>query len=112
MLFMNAYEVDEASYQFRTHPVLGPATRFLRDFRDEVNSHSDGWAYWNPPLRAAKKLMELIQAGQANERNRYTNAPQVEITEAAFRKALAPIRAFYTRRGTKAGMAFPSIGGH
>ena len=108
MLFMNRWEVEEAASRYSADTVLGRAARFLRDLMNEVDAHSDGWAYWGPPLRAAKKLMELVQAGEANRHNRYTNIPQVEITEQAFTKAISPIKAFYTRRGNAAGMAFPT----
>lgn len=99
MMFMNAWEIDEFVERYRNHLVLSQATRFLRDFRDEVDAHSDGWAYWPLPCRAAKGLMELIQSPET-------------ATEEKFRKSLAPIRSFYTRRGLKAGMAMPVIGGH
>lgn len=95
MLFMNEYDINRAADQFCGHPVLGEATRFLADYRDEVNAHSDGWPYWSSPVKAAKALMALIQSGNA--------------TEAQYRKALGPIRAFYTRRGNAAGMKWPTI---
>lgn len=94
MHFMNHWDIDEAAERFRNHPVLSKATRFLAALRDEVDSHSDGWAYWGPPGRAANQLMTLIENPDA-------------ATEAAFKKALRPIKAFYTRRGVAAGMKFP-----
>jgi hypothetical protein len=107
--WMNQYDIEEAVQRFANDPVLGKAARFMKDFMDEVNSHSDGWAYWQPPSRAAKQMMELLRRGEENQRNRYTNAPQAEITEKDFLRALAPIRAFYTRRGNAAGMQFPKV---
>ena len=60
MKFMNTWDIDEAVARFPGHPVLGKATRFLARFRDEVDAHSDGWAYWAAPVRAAAKLIAMI----------------------------------------------------
>lgn len=98
MLFMNRWDIDNAVAHHRHNPVLGPASKFLAAFRDEVDANSDGWAYWIPPVKSAKKLMELIQKGELNEK----------VTLADLRKAITPIKAFYTRRGYKAGMQFPT----
>jgi hypothetical protein len=101
MYFLNQYEIEDVADRYRNHPVLSKATAFLHSFMHEVNQHSDGWAYWRPPVQAAKQLMTLIH-----------DTPRVDpagVTEEAFKKALAPIRAFYTRRGNAAGMAFPSL---
>lgn len=95
MLFMNEDEIDIAADRYRGHPVLGKATRFLAAFREEVNEHSDGWPYWRPPVVAAAQLMRLIQNPDS-------------ATEAALKKAMSPIRTFYTRRGSAAGMKFPA----
>jgi hypothetical protein len=98
MPFMNESEIRDACRRHANDLVLSAATEFLRDFMDEVNAHSDGWAHWARPLRAAENLMTLIQRRQ-------------EPTYDAFQQALKPIRAFYTRHGTRAGMSFPSVKG-
>lgn len=72
------------------------AVQFLAAFKEEVDTHSDGWAYWKAPVAAANKLMEMLQG-------------KTEATEANFKAAMSPIKAFYTRRGTAAGMKFPVI---
>ena len=95
MMFMNEWEIREQCDRWRWHQTLGPATRFLRDFMVEVNQHSDGWPYWSPPVRSAAQLMTLIQNGSA--------------TEGELNKAIAPIKAFMTRRGNKAGMTLPLL---
>jgi hypothetical protein len=101
MYFLNEYEIEELAQRYRDHPILGKATAFLRCFMYEVNQHSDGWAYWRPPVQAAKQLMTLIHdTGRENPDG---------LTEKTLNKALTPIRAFYTRRGNAAGMKFPSI---
>lgn len=85
-MFMNESEIDESVFRYQRHPVLGKATRFLADYRDEVNSNSDGWPYWG--AKAAARLMELIH-----------NARDREPTEAEIRKAIGPIRSFCTKKG-------------
>jgi hypothetical protein len=104
MLFMNEDEINEAAARHVSHPVLGPATRFLRDFKDEVNAHSDGWPYWSPPVRAAARLMALIEGAREQLRDGHP----VACTLRDVQKALPPIKAFMTRRGTAAGMTLPS----
>ena len=96
MLYMNDYDIMLAQQRFASHPVLGKAVQFLAAFKDEVDSHSDGWAYWKCPVQAAKKLMEMLQG-------------KTEATEANFKKAMVPIKSFMTRRGNAAGMQMPYV---
>jgi hypothetical protein len=96
MRFMNEWEVDCAYHDYADHPVLGPATETLHNLMKWANENSDGWAYWPKPARAAAKLMELIEGDgtwQAQE------DAWVRATPAAYKKALAPIKAFRTRQG-------------
>lgn len=85
---MNTWEIDEAAHRFASHPVLGRATKLLADLRDIADQNSDGWCYWPKPCRAAKKLQELIQE---------CSHDQEKATEAALKKAVTPIKTFYTR---------------
>ncbi len=103
MKFMNEMDIAEAARRHRGHPVLGPATRFLAEFKDQVNAHSDGWPYWSPPAKAAAKLMDLVDTNPWDE-------PK-PVTEADLRRALAPIKSFMTRRGLAAGMVMPPLPG-
>lgn len=93
MRFMNTYEVDEALERYAGHPVLGPATRTLASLRDATNANSDGWAYWPKPVRAAAKLMALIEG----ERESRWDRERADATPERLRKALAPVKAFRTR---------------
>ncbi len=95
MMFMNDYDISRAVNWYGPDTVAGRAARFLNDFREEVDAHSDGWAYWRAPAAAAKRLMLVIESGQA-------------ATEADLVQALIPIKSFYTRRGNALGMSFPS----
>lgn len=92
MKFMNEWEIEMNVERYRYHLALGPATRFLDAYMREVNSHSDGWPYWSAPVKAAAKLMTVIEKGD-------------QATQRDVLKALTPIKAFMTRRGLKAGMA-------
>jgi hypothetical protein len=96
MRFMNDFEIDGTVRRFVDHPVLGPATRTIANLRDWANANSDGWAYWPKPARAAAKLMELIEGDGTWEAIRTADE---RVTPAAYRKALAPIKAFRTRQG-------------
>lgn len=90
-LFMNEGEIEEAANRFYHHPVLGPATRSLADYMQEVNRKSDGWPYWGH--KAAAKLMALIECAHPYSHDRH------EPTAAEVRKAYGPIKAFCTKKG-------------
>lgn len=96
MRFMNEYDIDRAVILYGGHTVLGPATRTLASLADWTNNHSDGWCYWPKPVRAAAKLMELIERDGTNA---YFGGPREDATPAEYRKALAPVKAFRTRQG-------------
>jgi hypothetical protein len=93
---MNTYDIDEAAYRLRTGPI-GEAAQFLKRFKDEVNRVSDGWAYWPPPVRAAAKLMDIVESGRGG-------IAVMTVTAVDVKKAMTPIKAFMTRRGNAAGM--------
>ncbi len=93
---MSEYEIEDAIRRHAPDSIAGRAARFLSEFRHEVNANSDGWPYWSPPVKAAAKLMGLIQN------------PALVI-EQDLKAALRPIKSFYTRRGYKAGMKWPAL---
>lgn len=106
-MWMNECEIDSAVERFRHDPVLGPATRFLSEFRHQVNEHSDGWPYWKPAGDSAAKLMDLIHRQQYSGCGAYARVAATNIQEV--RKAIVPIKSFMTRRGYKAGMTMPQV---
>lgn len=101
-MFMNEYEIAIAVQSTQHRPIQNRAARFLEAFKDQVNQHSDGWPYWHVATHAAKRLMELLR------RERMQSGE--DITEEELRKAISPVKAFYTRRGNAAGMTFPEVG--
>lgn len=92
MRFMNRWEVEAAVSMHADHPILGPATQTLDNLMQWTDCHSDGWAYWPKPVRAAAKLIELI------EKNHPYHWPREEVTLAEYKAALRPIKAFRTRQ--------------
>lgn len=103
MMYMNEYEINDAVDRFRhlTNPIPLRAAKFLAAFRDEVNSHSDGWAYWNAPVNSARKLMELCSLRD------WMHAARM--TEEEYKTALTPIKRFYTTKGNAAGLRWPNV---
>lgn len=102
MKYMNDFDISDAKRRHAMLPVLSKAVSFLEAFKEEVNAHSDGWAYWKAPVKAADKLMTMIEVD-------LETGCHIDATEAKFRAALTPIKSFYTRRGNAAGMSYPSI---
>ena len=95
MRFMNRWDIDEAVRRYDDHPVLGPATQTLLNLEEWTDSHSDGWAYWPKPVRAAKRLMEMIERdGTWN----YRTDDREDVTVEEYKAALRPIKAFRTRQ--------------
>lgn len=93
MRFMNDYDLYIARQRFGkglapNRLALVIAVERLAEWAD---SHSDGWAYWPKPCRAAANAIELIDGlNRADER--------VDITEAEMLTAVRPIKAFCTRQ--------------
>lgn len=99
MKYMNDYDIHTAKQRNWDNPVVMQAIRFLEALIEETNAHSDGWVYWKAPVHAAQKLMLFIEDIENNEIK----------SEARYRKALTPIKSFYTRKGNAAGMKFPEV---
>jgi hypothetical protein len=97
-MFMNEYEVDEVLDITRNrHPELEPYAQFLYDWKETINTNSDGWAYWKAGRGAADKLVNLLNGVKMAAYGR-GELPTVE----QLRKSLAPIRAAATRHGLPA----------
>ena len=95
MRYMNDYDIDRARDMWADHPVLGPAIITLQALKDWTDHNSDGWAYWNKPVHAANKLMELISRDGTSKY--MFDRERADATRAELTKALAPVKAFRTR---------------
>lgn len=86
--YINDYEIELALRNQPVNSVRGYAARILFEHKEIVDSNSDGWAHWAPPVRAAKRLIEVVQAaGDTNH----------EILEKNFKAGVTNLRSFYTR---------------
>lgn len=96
MKFYNDLDIEMAVRRYYGHQVLSKAARLLAAVAEDANNNSDGWHSWPLPCRACKQLITLIEAGDTGN---------IPLMEHQFRKALAPIKAFYTRasRGNYGG---------
>jgi hypothetical protein len=97
MRFMNRWDVERAEAQYSEHPILGPATRTLRNLMHWTDQNSDGWAYWPKPTRAAAKLMEMIERDGTSQYR--FDEDREDVTAAEYAAALRPIKSFRTRHG-------------
>jgi hypothetical protein len=112
-MFMNRHEVVETlAYcgdQVEDVPNLYEGARVLYSLMEWVDSHSDGWPYWQPPQRAAAKLIEAfhdrnyaLRFGQNRD-----GSPLTDVSDAELSACLRPIKAFLTRQGVDHGSELP-----
>jgi hypothetical protein len=92
---MNEFEVENAARRVDATetPVLADAIGVLERLVEWTNRNSDGWPYWTKPANAASRLQDLIQGAQGKP---WDSA--ADITPDQLRKALSPIKAFFTRQ--------------
>lgn len=93
-MWMNEWDIEEAVHRFdrAATPNLGRGAIILQRLMRWTNRNSDGWPYWRLPSNAARSLMNLLQSV-----DRF--GPVDDVSDADLKKALAPIKAFLTRRG-------------
>jgi hypothetical protein len=100
MKFWNEYDVEQALRR-ATNPDRPTRLRgilVVLRLMNWTNANSDGWAYWPKPVRAANRLMELLDSGDRWE-------PE-DVEPKDLRKACAPIKAFLTRQGVDHDIIF------
>lgn len=109
MKHMNDYDIDNALRRFvpagfdlADPSTQGPVPRraklaiLVNNLADWTNGHSDGWAYWLPPRRSAQRAIGLIESTAYPE---YSRREVEDVTEAEFKAAVRPIKAFLTKQG-------------
>lgn len=92
-MWMNQPEIEWAAQQHHECPNVRKGVHLLLRLMQSVNAQSDGWHSWPAPAKAADKLMTLLQSvGNLNYGTHGT------ISDADFRKAVAPIKSMVTRQ--------------
>lgn len=86
MRYVNEYDMMMLQARTGEDPVVDAAIRDLGEFIDLVNRVSDGWAYWAPAQRAARRLIDIA----------YGDRPA---TERELTLARAQIKRLRTRHG-------------
>lgn len=92
---MNHHDIALAVERYAEHPVLGPASFTLAAVANAADRHSDGWAYWPKPARAARQLMELI----GSTRDYLDDRERPDATPERLQRAYRPLKAFSARNG-------------
>lgn len=101
MRYMNDYDLDNARSRFTraTCPNRLALVMVVDHLREWANNHSDGWAYWPKPARAADRAMSLIESrtyAENQEQERH------DITDEEMLAAVQPIKSFLTRQKVSA----------
>ena len=101
MTFMNDYDLQYARSRFTraATPNRLALALVVDNLRQWADRHSDGWAYWPKPSRAAQKAVAHIEST-----THAANAQQEaqDISHTAMLAAVRPIKAFLTRHGATA----------
>jgi MoxR-like ATPase len=95
---MNEHDVEEARHQWQDHKVLGPAAETLSNVVWATNACSDGWAYWPKPVRAAQRLMTMLDTCAQLDRRAKELPDDAELL-ATYKLAVRPLKALRTRQG-------------
>jgi hypothetical protein len=107
MSWMNEWDIDSAVRRY--DPTIVPNRAYLAlvvdALRDWTNRNSDGWAYWQKPIRAASRAMELICSTTTPENLR---REEEDATDAEVTAALRPIKALLTRQGVRHESVLPA----
>lgn len=94
---MNEHDALEATIRFDDEtPNLRDAAATLWRLVEWTNANSDGWPYWSKPSTASKRLQQVLH----EETRRYYRGEGIEdISDAALKSLLTPIKSFLTRQG-------------
>lgn len=91
---LNEHDIDMALETIRERaPHVAHFAKYLSDWKDTVNSNSDGWAYWRAGSAAADKLATLVEQTMHSLRGRGGPIPTVD----QFKRSLPPIKSAATR---------------
>lgn len=98
MRFMNEFDIEEAldRFDYAQTPNRVTLAKAVSALAEWANRNSDGWAYWPKPVRAAAKAMEQIDPTTWADIQRMESE---DCTDAEFKAAVRPIKAFLTKQG-------------
>ena len=104
MTFLNEYEIEDAVARLERTDALNllAAARTLQALVEWVNSHSDGWPYWQAPRKAAARLVALV----GSQPHRWN--PE-DVSDADLRRALTPLKSFLTKHGVDHGLVLREV---
>lgn len=96
---MNDYDIASARQRYGrgVTPNRLALVLVIDNLRDWTDWHSDGWAYWPKPCRAASQAIALVES-TTNVEN--TRRESTDITDAEMLAAVKPIKAFLTRHAS------------
>lgn len=106
MVFMNAYEIEEAQRLFDdsdTYPNLHVASLTLLALMDWADQNSDGWCVWPVPSRSSQALQQVLHEAMSA---RYTADP-ADITPEVLQAAVRPVRRFLATVGADCTEVLP-----
>jgi hypothetical protein len=111
MTWLNEAEIDDLKEYYKDDPVLGAAAQYLSDYRDLINSCSDGWPYWSRATRCASALSELLELADHHYRGRRHLVPANYVYPGPkeVRAAAAKIERFVRREPQLAGKEPPVL---
>ena len=96
-MWMNTAEIDHAAEILAQDPVMGPASKYLQDYKDLIDSVSDGWPYWRYGTKCADDLSALVEA--AARAKRYGDWDYKAPAKAEVTKAIGKIKRFVNTCG-------------
>lgn len=99
VMFMNEWEVREAQDWFHAddQPNLQKGAHALLRLMEWTNSISDGWPYWQKPIKAAGRLMEELHTARGLQRSGSGD----DITAHKLAALLRPVRAVLREQGVE-----------
>lgn len=96
MKYMNDYDIARARQRFTlaSKPNRLAAAIVVEHLAEWADRNSDGWCYWPKPVRAAARLIDLIESRTYAENQAQES---VDATDAELAAAVRPVKAFLTR---------------
>jgi hypothetical protein len=108
-MWMNRWEIEEMVRKYKHDPVLGPATKYLDDYRELIDNVSDGWPYWSYGTKCAHTLMELIHKADEQQYHHLRDPDYKAPTYKDVQKACKKIETFVRNERQLQGQKAPVL---